>query len=149
MRRYHKFDPKKDVSRRFTLIRMKRILGSPCTEYHKTEKDVKDFIGDGIKKEEESMSGEYCLYQSASIDLSHLNTRNVVNTSYLLWDSPNLETVNLSGWDLSKVVKSNGMFEGCKNLKNIVMRGCNEATVNLIKTQLASDGVTGVEIVTE
>lgn len=149
MRRYHKFDPKKDVSRRFTLIRMKRILGSPCTEDHKTEKDVKDYIGDGIEKDEESMSGEYCLYQSASIDLSHLNTRNVVNTSYMLWDSPNLETVNLSGWDLSKVVKSNGMFEGCKSLRTVIMRGCNEATVNLIKTQLAADSLTGVEIVTE
>ena len=149
MRRYHKFDHKKDVSRRFTLIRMKRILGSPCTEYHKTEKDVKDYIGDGIEKEEESMRGEYCLYQSASIDLSHLNTRNVVNTSYMLWDSPNLETVDLSGWDLSKVVKSNGMFEGCKNIQTVIMHGCNEATVNLISTQLAADSLTGVEIVTE
>lgn len=149
MRRYHKFDPKKDVSRRFTLIRMKRILGSPCTEDHKTEKEVKDYIGDGIEKEEESMSGEYCLYQSASIDLSHLNTRNVVNTSYMLWDSPNLETVDLSGWDLSKVVKSDGLFEGCKSLQTVIMRGCNEATVNLIKTQLASDVLTGVEIVSE
>ncbi len=128
---------------------MKRILGSPCTEDHKTEKDVKDYIGDGIEKEEESMSGEYCLYQSASIDLSHLNTRNVVNTSYMLWDSPNLETVDLSGWDLSKVVLSKSMFEGCNELKTIIMRGCNDATVNLIKTQLASDGLTGVEIVSE
>ena len=29
------------------------------------------------------------------------------------------------------------------------MRGCNDATVNLIKTQLAADSLTGVEIVTE
>ena len=119
MRRYHKFDPKKDVSRRFTLIRMKRILGSPCTEDHKTEKDVKDYIGDGIEKVEESMSGEYCLYQSASIDLSYLNTRNVVNTSYMLWDGEITLYIEHYAWWLDEV-------QGGKSRLWYIIRDWNE-----------------------
>ena len=115
--------------------------------FYKTEDDLEELIEDVSGGQ--SLCAAFCLYQSAHIDLSRVDTRNVINTSYLLWDSPNLETVDLSGWDLSKVVLSKSMFEGCNKLKAITMRGCNESTVNLIKTQLAADGLGGVEIITD
>ena len=41
------------------------------------------------------------------------------------------------------------MFGGCTALKEIKMIGCNETTIGKIKNQLATDGITGVTIVTK
>jgi len=41
------------------------------------------------------------------------------------------------------------MFSGCSSLTTIRMVGCSSATVDKIKKQLASDGITSCTIVTE
>ena len=43
----------------------------------------------------------------------------------------------------------NNMFDGCSNSLKIIMKGCSEATIGKIKNQLATDGITGVTIVTK
>ena len=60
-----------------------------------------------------------------------------------------LTSLDLSSWNTEKVTNMTGMFAGCKNLKSIKMVGCSEATINKIKAQLATDGITGCTIVTE
>lgn len=145
MRRIHSPN---EISPAVGLIKMLRRdnhLDKVEAFYH-YEDEVEDIIED--LNGEQSLSVVFCLYQSVSIDLSRLDTRNVINTSYMLWDSPNLETVDLSGWDLSKVALSKSMFEGCNSLKTIIMRGCNDDTVNLIKSQVAADGLDGIEFIT-
>lgn len=137
-----------EVSKTVGLINLYRKFNHSLEFFYTTEDEVKDFIENDNDWWQKSLSAYFCLYQSVSIDLSRVFTPNVINTSYMLWDSPKLEKVDLSGWDLSKVILSEGMFEGCNKLKTIILRGCNDATVNLIKTQLAADGLTDVEIIT-
>lgn len=61
----------------------------------------------------------------------------------------NLTSLDLSGWDMSNVTNMSNMFKESTSLKTIRMVGCNEATINKIKTQLATDGIKNVTIVTE
>ena len=90
----------------------------------------------------------WCCYTLTSLDLSHFNTSNVTNMSRMFARSK-LTTLNLSGWNTSNVTDMSWMFDGCSNLKTIKMVGCNEETINKIKAQLATDGITGCTIVTE
>ena len=41
------------------------------------------------------------------------------------------------------------MFKGCGALKEIKMIGCKQPTVNKIKAQLTTDGITGATITTK
>lgn len=84
-----------------------------------------------------------------SIDLSGWNTSNVTDMSAMFNLCTSLTTLDLSHFDTSNVTNMTGMFAGCKNLKSIKMVGCSEATINKIKAQLATDGITGCTIVTE
>ena len=67
----------------------------------------------------------------------------------MFYNCQSLTSLDLSGWDTSNVTDMDWMFADCKNLKTIRMKGCNEATINKIKAQLATDGITGCIIVTE
>ena len=84
-----------------------------------------------------------------SLNLSNFNTSNVTDMVGMFIYCNGLTSLDLSGWDTSKVTSTNGMFEGCKSLNTIRMKGCSEATVNKIKAQLTTDGITGATIATE
>ena len=84
-----------------------------------------------------------------SLVLRHFDTSNVTNMSRMFFNCKNLTSLDLSGWNTSKVTDMTNMFSSCKNLKTIRMKGCSEETKNKIKAQLAEDGVTGCQIVTE
>ena len=60
-----------------------------------------------------------------------------------------LTSLDLSGWNTSKLTDTYAMFDGCSKLKTIRMVGCSEATRTKIQNQLAKDNITGVTIVTE
>ena len=60
-----------------------------------------------------------------------------------------LTSLDLSAWDTSKVTNIYKMFTGCSALKTIRMVGCSQATIDKIKSQLATDGITDCTIVTE
>ena len=51
--------------------------------------------------------------------------------------------------DTSNVTDMNEMFNGCSVLKTIRMVGCSQTTIDKIKAQLSTDGITGCTIVTE
>ena len=110
-----------------------------------------------------------------SLDVSGLDTSNVTNMSFMFgncrsltsldlsgWDTSNvnnmrnmfsgcgaLTSLDLSGWDTSNVIDMNNMFGGCSALKTIRMVGCLQTTIDKIKAQLSSNGITGCTIVTE
>ena len=83
------------------------------------------------------------------LDLSDFDTAKISAVDKMFYNCFYLTHLNLSGWNLDKLQQKKSMFEGCNELKTIIMRGCNDETVNLIKTQLAADSLTGVEIITE
>ena len=84
-----------------------------------------------------------------TLDLSHFDTSNVTNINYMFSGCSKLKTLDLSHFDTSNVTNINYMFSGCSSLTTIRMVGCSSATVDKIKKQLASDGITSCTIVTE
>lgn len=84
-----------------------------------------------------------------SLDLSGWNTINVTNMYRMFIYCSGLTSLNLSDWDISNVTNTSGMFQDCINLKTIKMAGCSQATIDKIKAQLATDGITNCTIVTE
>ena len=99
----------------------------------------------------ESLSG--CFEWSRnlrSLDLSSFNTHKVKTVHSCFYDCVYLAELNLSGWDLSNVVKTNSresFFRGCFLLKRVIMRGCNDYTVDLVETALEEAGLNNVEII--
>ena len=92
------------------------------------------------------MSGMFCGCSSlTSLDLSGWDTSKVTGMVSMFTLCTNLETLDLSGWDI-RITDTSSMFEGCANLKTITMKGCSEATINKIKEQLKTDGITRVTI---
>ena len=102
----------------------------------------------------------------ASLDVRHFNTSNVTNMSGMFSRCPKLASLDLSGWDTAKVtdmsnmfmlcqaksldlsgwnmasVKStNSMFFRCNSLTTVRMVGCNQTTIDKIKSALSSDGI--------
>ena len=84
-----------------------------------------------------------------SLDLSGWNTSNVTDMGNMFKECKALTSLDLSGWDTSNVTKMNKMFTSCNALKTIRMVGCSQDTIDKIKAQLSTDGITGCTIVTE
>ena len=84
-----------------------------------------------------------------SLDLSGWDTSNVINMYGMFYNCSALASLDLSTFDTSKVTDMNNMFNYCSALKTIRMVGCSQTTIDKIKAQLSSDGITGCTIVTE
>lgn len=85
-----------------------------------------------------------------SLDLSSFNTSKIKDVRSCFSDCSSLVELNLSGWDLSAVVKMHyreRFFGECISLRRIVMRGCNDYTVDLVETALEEAGLYNVEII--
>ena len=85
----------------------------------------------------------------ASLDLSGWNTSKVTDMSnmFMLCQAKSLD---LSGWDIASVKSTNSMFFRCNSLKTLRMVGCNQTTIDKIKSALSSDGILShVTIITE
>ena len=88
-------------------------------------------------------------YSLKALDLSGFNTSKVIRMDYMFAYCSSLTSLDLSHFDTSNVTNINYMFSGCSSLTTIRMVGCSSATVDKIKKQLASDGITSCTIVTE
>ena len=84
-----------------------------------------------------------------SLDLSGFDTSNVSSMGSMFNGCSSLETLDISGWDMSRIYSEAAMFAGCNNLNTIRMKGCSEATINKIKTQLKNDGLSENIVKTE
>ena len=84
-----------------------------------------------------------------SLDLSDWNTSHVNNMQQMFKGCTSLTTLNLNGWKTRVGTIMMNMFENCTSLTTIRMKDCSEETINKIKAQLATDGITGCNIVTE
>lgn len=84
-----------------------------------------------------------------SLDLSGLNTSNVTNMTAMLYRCSSIISLDLSGWDISNNTNMSSMFGLCNAIKTIRMAGCSQDTIDKIKAQLSSDGITGCTIITE
>ena len=65
-----------------------------------------------------------------SVNLSNLDLSNV-SLYNMFMGCTSLETVDLSNSSISRQYQS--MFNGCSNLKKIIMRGCDKETIEAIR----------------
>ena len=84
-----------------------------------------------------------------SLDVSKFDTINVTNMNRMFSGCNALTSLDLSTWDTSNVTNMGSMFYDCNALKTIRMVGCSQNTIDKIKAQLSTDGITGCTIVTE
>ena len=97
------------------------------------------------------MSMFYGCSELTSLNLSSFNTNSVTNTSFMFGYCEKLTELDLSGFDMTNVYYKNTeyMFKNCKALKTIYMRGCNQKTIDKIKSALSSaDILNNVTIIT-
>lgn len=62
---------------------------------------------------------------SESANLTMFETSQVTDMNHLFRESPNLVTLNVSGWDVSNVENMEGIFERCLTLENINIKDWN------------------------
>ena len=74
-----------------------------------------------------------------SLDLSGFDTRSVQYIGLMFYNCKSLVSLDLSGFDMRRVrytgddiSNSAYMFSGCYNLKEIIMRGCDKKTIEII-----------------
>ena len=84
-----------------------------------------------------------------SLDLSSFNTSKVTRMASMFSNCSGLTSLDLSKWNTSNVTDMGSMFYGCPNSLEIIMKGCSKETIDKIKAQLTTDGITGFTIVTE
>ena len=84
-----------------------------------------------------------------SLDLANWNTSKVTNMESMFNNCKSLTFLDLSGWDTSNVTSMYHIFYECNALKTIRMVGCSQTTIDKIKAQLTTDGITDCTIVTE
>lgn len=102
-------------------------------------------------KATDMMSMFYHCSELTSLNLSSFKTNSVTDMRSMFGSCEKLTELDLSGFDMTHVSYKNKekMFQGCKALKTIYMRGCDEGTVNKIKSSLSSAGISGqVTIIT-
>ena len=113
-----------------------RFMFESCTSL--TSLNLRNFNTSNVT----SMTGmfNYCRGLT-SLDLSGWNTSNVTDMASMFSGCSGLTSLDLSKWDTSNVASMNGMFNGCSKLNTIRMVGCEQPTIDKIKAQLTTDGI--------
>ena len=91
----------------------------------------------------------YGCWALTSLNVFKFDTSKVTNMSKMFYNCVALTSLDVSKFDTSKVTDMGYMFRGCSALKTIRMVGCSQTTIDKIKAQLSTNGITGYTIVTE
>lgn len=91
----------------------------------------------------------YVCSKLKNLDLSTWVTSKVRSTMRMFESCNSLNILNISGWDLTNDTDMTKMFNECYYLKTIIMKGCNQTTIDKIKAQLEKDKLKNVTIITE
>ena len=75
-----------------------------------------------------------------SLDLSNFNTSKVTQMAYMFDYCTSLESLDLSGWGFIRTINK-PTFNECSKLKTIRMVGCDQDTIDVIKSILSSAGI--------
>ena len=75
-----------------------------------------------------------------SLDLSHFNTSKVKDMAWMFDYCISLTSLDLSGWDFSRTINK-PTFTECSKLKTIRMVGCDQDTIDVIKSLLTDAGI--------
>ena len=67
-----------------------------------------------------------------SLDLSSFDTKNVTNMDRMFLFCNSMTRLNLSNFSINGNCQMDYMFDQCDNLKEIIMRGCDKKTIEMI-----------------
>ena len=101
---------------------------------------------------DDSFNDDFCNFDSGTFTnliFKDVDTNKITNMKMMFNKCSNLTSLDISNFDTSKVTNMSNMFTGCSALKTIRMVGCSQTTIDKIKAQLATDGITDCTIVTE
>ncbi len=87
-----------------------------------------DFTNADLSKVDD-MSNMFYLLNSIDAKIINLKASNATKMNYMFYNSPTLESLELSGWDTSKVEDMTGVFFDCKNLKSLDLSCWNTSNV--------------------
>lgn len=76
-------------------------------------------------------------YNGTSLDISNWDVSKVINMSEMFSWCSNLQELNLSNWDMTNVSNTDRMFDACRKLHTLRLDNCNEGTISKI---IGSDG---------
>ena len=79
----------------------------------------------------------------------NVDTSNVTDMHEMFGHCGSLTSLDLGGWNINNDTNIDDMFGNCSSLKTIRMVGCSQTTIDKIKAQLSTDGITGCTIVME
>lgn len=83
------------------------------------------------------------------INLSGWNLTNVTTAGSIFTNSDVLEEIDLSGWEYTGAASRNGMeIYNLPSLKKIYVRGCSDATIAYLRTQVGGTTPSDVEFIT-
>ena len=86
-----------------------------------------------------NVTNMYCMFQNCqsltSLDLSSFDTKKVTDMYCMFYDCNSLTSLNLSNFSISENCSVSGMFHNCTNLKEIIMRGCDKTTIEMISKE--------------
>ncbi|WP_028519303.1 BspA family leucine-rich repeat surface protein [Ruminococcus flavefaciens] len=87
-----------------------------------------DFTNADLSKVDD-MSNMFYLLNSGDAKIINLKASNATKMNYMFYNSPALESLELSGWDTSKVEDMTGVFFDCKKLESLDLRGWDTSNV--------------------
>ena len=64
-----------------------------------------------------------------TLDLTGLDTSNMISMSYMFYNSNSLKSINLSNFNTSKLLYANNMFNGCTSLESLDLSNFNTSKV--------------------
>ena len=84
----------------------------------------------------------------ATPDLSGWDVSKITLLGEMFADCSSLATLNLSGWHIpaGSCIQAPDMFRGCTALKEVIMAGCDDHTIDFIAARLAEASLRGVDI---
>ena len=79
---------------------------------------------------------------SSTVEASFKGSKlNITDIKGIFQYCSGLTSLDLSGWNMTKVNDTSNMFKNCTKLSTIRMVGCNQITIDKIKSALTSAGI--------
>ena len=66
---------------------------------------------------------------------------NLTNTSSMFYNCSSLTSVDFSSWNSNSVTSYSNMFYNCNSLSTIVMNGCDDTTIEFIKSRISDASI--------
>jgi len=129
------------------------LLWGEFNRYNKWGSEVTESAVTSVTATDEvSFTGD-CSYlfenfvNCTSMDLTDVNTANVIYMSYMFRNCSGLPSLDLSGWNTDNVTNMSNIFSGCSSLQSLNLSSWNTAAVTLMTSAFSNcTGLTSLNL---